>query len=399
MTLSAPPRALEDIVVLDLTQFAAGPYCTMLLADAGARVIKIEAPAGEPYRYEGPTLTGKDGSTAGGYFLRFNRHKESVVLNLKDPADFEHLLELARSADVVVQNFRPDTVERLGIGYAALREVNERLIYASISGFGHSDVMKSPFARWSAFAIVAEAVGGIMDQIGEPTCEPHWSGVSLGDLYAGGLALSGILMALIHRGRTGVGQHVDISMADCMISLNERSVFKYSVTGESPSRGTSPNWAPFGAFRASDGWLVIGVIGNAVWRNFCQALDRVDFLDDPRLKTGPDRGAHLEDLIRPAIDEWLGGKSTEEAAGLLNEHGVPAAPISTAEDVFKSPHTTAREMLVEVDYGGYGTHKVVGSPIKLSNDPIPRRAKVPMLGEHTDAVLHWARSGAAKGEA
>jgi CoA:oxalate CoA-transferase len=383
----AMPRALDDIVVLDLTQFAAGPYCTMLLADAGARVIKIEPPSGEPYRHEGPKIKGAGDSTAGGYFLRFNRHKESVILDLKDPGDFEHLLELARTADVLVQNFRPDTVSKLGIGYEAMRAVNERLIYTSITGFGNSDDLKSPFARWPAFAIVAEAVGGIVDQIGEPTCEPHWSGVSLGDLYAGGLAVGGILMALIHRGRTGLGQHVDISMADCMISLNERAVFKYSVTGESPSRGTSPNWAPFGGFRASDGWLVIGVIGNAVWRNFCLAIGRDDFLNDPRLSTGPERGAHLDDVLKPAIDAWLEGRSVEDAARLLNERGVPAAPISTAEDVFKSPHTAAREMLVDVEYDGYGMHKVVGSPIKLSNDPMPRKAKVPSLGEHTESVL------------
>jgi formyl-CoA transferase len=294
---------------------------------------------------------------------------------------------LVRSADVLVQNFRPATVAKLGIGYAAMREVNEGLVYASISGFGQPDVLPSPLAGLPAFAIVAEAVGGIMDQIGEAACPPHWSGVSLGDLYAGGIAVSGILMALLHRARTGYGQQVDISMTDCMISLNERAVFRYALTGVSPHRGTSPNWAPFGAFESEGGWLVIGVIGDPVWRHFCAAIGRPDLRDDPRLSTGPDRGRHLDDVIRPAIDKWLAGKSTQEAADLLNASGVPAAPIATAADVFASPHTRAREMLVDVAYEGFGTHKVTGSPIKLSADPNPTIAKVARLGEHTEAVL------------
>jgi formyl-CoA transferase len=380
-------RALEGLIVLDLTQFAAGPYCTMLLADAGARVIKIEPPNGEPYRHEGPSLEGEDGSRTGSYFLRFNRNKESVVLDLKSTQGREAFKRLVRSSDVVVQNFKPETLERLGIDYPTLHDVNEKLVYASISGFGQRDVLPSPYWRWPAFAVVAEAMGGIMDQIGDANCPPHWSAVSLGDLYAGGLAVSGILMALIHRGRTGVGQHVDVSMMDCMVSLNERALFKYALTGVSTGRGTSASWAPFGAFRGDDGWVAIGVIGNSVWQNFCAAIDRPEFLEDPSLSTGPERVGQLDAVIAPAIHEWLIGKTSEQAAELLNERGVPAAPVHTAKEVFESEHVRARHMIVDVDYEGYGRHQVVGSPIKLSADPNPDVGKIPRLGEHTDEVL------------
>jgi len=380
-------KALEGVTVLDLTQFAAGPYCTMLMADAGARVIKIEPPGGEPYRHAGPQLDGADGSKTGSYFLRFSRNKESVVLDLKDQQDLGRFLDLVAGADILVQNFRPETLTRLGIDYASLSAVNERLIYTSISGFGQPDVLPSPYSSWPAFAIVAEAMGGIMDQIGDADCPPHWSAVSLGDLYAGGMAVNGALMALWQRARTGRGQHVDISMVDCMMSLNERSIFRYALTGIVPWRGSPPSWAPFGAFRTGDGWIAIGVIGDAVWKKFCLAIEAPELLTDERLATGANRGKNGDALVTPAVEKWLTGRTSAEAAAILNQRGVPAAPVCSAKDVVESTHTAARHMLVEVEYPNFGAHSVVSSPIKLSADPVPPRGHIPALGEHTDAVL------------
>jgi CoA:oxalate CoA-transferase len=380
-------RPLEGVVIVDLTHFAAGPYCTMLLADAGARVIKVEPPAGEIYRSEGPPLVADDGTVAGSYHLRFNRHKESVVLDLKTPGGRDTLEVLAKRADVLVDNFRPHTLDRLGVGYGRLRQLNERLIYATITGFGSGDVDPSPFVNWPALAIVAEAMGGVMDRIGDGECGPHWTGVSAGDLYAGALATSGILMALLHRDRTGLGQHVDISMVDAMASLNERAVMSYGVTGAAPRAGEEQHLAPFGPFRARDGHVVIGVIGDALWRRFCSAISRPDLVDDPRLADGIRRAEHLESVLRPAIDAWVAGRDKEAAAQALAEAGVPAAPVYHAGEVAESAHLKARRMLVDVELPGYGTFPVVASPIKLSADPTPAAARAPLLGEHTSSVL------------
>jgi formyl-CoA transferase len=380
--------SLDGILVLDLSQFAAGPYCTMLLGDAGARIIKVEPPGrGEPYRHEGPVLEGSDGSQTGGFFVRFNRNKESITIDLKSPKGIDIFKRIAKVADVVVQNYKPETVDRLGIGYSQLKDLNPGLVYASISGFGQPGVLESPYWRWPAFAVVAEAMGGVMDRIGDATCPPHWSGVSVGDLYAGGLALGGIVMALLERERTGLGQHVDIAMVDCMVSLNERSVFTYGATGISPQRGADPELAPFGAFQAQDGWMVIGVIGNPAWKRFCQAIGRAELLEDQRLGDGLGRGRHLDDIIAPAISSWLRDKTRAQASEILHAWDVPAAPVETAKDVYESPHVKARQMLVDVDYDVYGHHKVVASPIKMGDIATSEANWIPRLGQHTEEIL------------
>jgi CoA:oxalate CoA-transferase len=383
-----PARPLEGLVVLDLSQYAAGPYCTMMMADSGARVIKIEQPGrGDPYRHEGPELAGEDGSVTGGFFMRFNRTKESVTINLKEAEGVALVKRLTEHADVLVENFKPDFLNGCGVGYSQLSAVNPRLVYASISGFGHTDFLMSPYWSWPAFAVVAEAMGGIMDRIGDATCPPHWSGVSLGDLYAGATAFSGVLLALLQRGLNGQGQHVDISMTDSIISLNERAIFSYGVTGDLPDRGSDPALAPFGPFEAKDGWMVIGVIGTPMWQRFAHAIGRPELATDPRLATGLDRGRHMPTVIVPAIHEWLQARTRNEATRALHDANVPAAPVETAREIFRSPHAEARNMLVDVSYPGYGTHKVVASPFKLSGDPSPDIGPVPGLGEHTRAVL------------
>ena len=380
-------RQLEDVLVLDLCQFAAGPYGVQVLADAGARVVKIERPgAGDPYRHEGPRLPG-GGPDDGIYFMRFNRNKESAALDLGAPGGRRAFERLVARADVLVENFKPDSLERLGYPYERLRELNPRLVYASVTGFGHADLLESPLWRWPAFAVVAEAMGGWMSVIGDADCRPHSSAISAGDLVAGIHAATGILMALHQRSATGEGQRVDVAMADSIAALAELPIFTYGATGHVTGREGSRNMAPFGAFPAADGHVAIGVIGDAVWRRFCDAIERPDLRDDPELATGRGRAAHLEDRVRPALEGWLRDRPKAEAAAYLAERQVPAAPVLDAREVTESPHFQARQMVLEFDYPGAGTFRASGNPIKLGADPSPPVRRPPLLGEHTDAVL------------
>ena len=373
--------------MLDLSQYAAGPYGVQILADFGARVIKLELPRrGDPYRHEGPRLPG-GGPDDGTYFVRFNRNKESVAVDLRQPAGRRVFERLLARADVLVENFKPDRMERLGYPYARLREINPRLVYATVTGFGHRDLLESPLWRWPAFAVVAEAMGGLMAVIGDEDCRPHGSAVSAGDLVAGIHAALGIVIALHQRAATGEGQRVDVAMADSIAAIAEQPVFTYSATGRAPRRGGSRHMAPFGAFPAADGHVAIGVIGGAVWRRLCDVIERPDLRDDPELATGAGRAAHLADRIEPALEEWLRGRGKAEAAAYLAERQVPAAPVLDAREVTESPHFRARQMVLELDYPGAGTFRAAGNPIKLGADPSPPVRRPPLLGEHTGAVL------------
>lgn len=380
-------RPLAGVMVLDLTQFAAGPYCTMLLADAGARVIKIEPPAGEPYRHEGISLgQAPDGSAVGSYIVRFSRDKQSVTLDLKTPGGVAALCALATSADVLVQNFKPGTATRLGIDYPTLHQVNPRLIYASVTGFGQPDFLPSPYTGAPAFAVVSEAMGGVMDRLGDETCAPHWSGVSLGDLFPGSLAVAGILMALIHRERSGVGQQVDIALADAMTSLNEKAISTYTVTGAMPSRGIDDDESSV-VVRAAGGWVLVVMDGDGDVRRIC------GLVGSPHLAVGlPPLGSSgrrrfITDVVGHLVQAWVGQRGVEAVCDLLRDHCAFVTKVFTARDVAASEHTRAREMLIEVDYGPYGAHIVVNSPIKFSADRPRPRARVHLAGEDTDAVL------------
>ncbi len=380
-------RPLDDIVVLDLSQFAAGPYATQFLADAGARVIKVEIPGtGDAYRREGPRLPG-GAPGEGTFFMRFGRNKDSLAVDIRSAGGRTVLDRLVKTADVMVENFKAGSLDRLGFGWPRLQELNPRLVYATITGYGHDDLLPSPLSSWPAFAITAEAMGGVMSMIGDAGCEPHGSAVSAGDLVAGVEAALGVMFALHQRDRTGHGQRVDVAMADAMAALNERSIFSYNLTGEVPHRGGERQIAPFGAFQTRDGHVAIGVIGTAVWRRFCAAIERPELADDPDLADGLLRARHMEARLRPAIDAWLSGRTKLEAATILCEAGVPAAPVMDARDVTESTHFRARQMLLEFDYPGAGMIHAVGSPIKLGDNLPPLVRRPPMLGEHTDAVL------------
>jgi formyl-CoA transferase len=380
-------RPLAGVIVLDLTQFAAGPYTTMLLADAGARVIKIEPPAGEPYRHEGISLgRAPDGSAVGSYIVRFSRDKQSVTLDLKTPGGIAALRALVKAADVLVQNFKPGTAERLGIDYSTLREVNPRLIYASVTGFGQPDFLPSPYASAPAFAVVSEAMGGVMDRLGDQTCAPHWSGVSLGDLFPGSLAVAGILMALIQRERSGVGQQVDIALADAMTSLNEKAISTYTVTGATPSRGIDDDESSV-VVRAAGGWVLVVMDGDADVAEVCGLVGSPHLADGLPPPGSGGRRRFITDVVGHLVQAWVGQRGVEAVCDLLRGHCAFVTKVFTARDVAASEHTRAREMLLEVDYGRYGTHTVVNSPIKFSADPPRPRPRVHLVGEDTDAVL------------
>lgn len=381
-------RPLGDLVILDLTQFAAGPYGIQFLADAGARVIKVEMPGeGDPYRHEGPPLSGGEPGE-GTFFLRFNRNKESVAIDLRKPGGCHAFDALVARADVLVENFKPGSLARLGYSPERLRELNPRLVYATVTGYGHTDVLASPLSAWPAFAIAAEAIGGMMEVVGDSDCSPHGSGVSAGDLVAGLHLALGVLTALHRRTVTGTGDRVDVAMADSIAALAELPVFTYGATGRIARRGPSRTLAPFGAFKTTDGYVAIGVIGPRAWRSFCAAIERPDLLEDPDLASGSGRAEHLADRIAPAVEAWLEGRNKAGAAAYLAERGVAAAPVLDAREITESAHFKARNMVLQFDYPGGGSFKVAGSPAKLGSDPAPPVRRPPTLGEHTDAVLH-----------
>jgi len=372
---------LDGLVVLDLSRYASGPSATQLLADHGARVIKLEPPTGDPFRSEGPAEI-PDG--VGGYFLRFNRNKESVVCDLTAPEGIEVLLDLVRKVDVIVENFKPGFLSSRGIAYEQLSEVNPRLILASISGFGSEDVLPSPDSGRAAFAVIAEAEGGIINRIGEPDCRPHWSGVSLGDLNAGTMTVVAILMALFRREKTGVGDHIDLAMTDVMIALNERAILMTSLTGSEPERGQASSMV--GPLPCADGYVVAGVVGRKRWAAVCDLVGGPDLV----ASLGTWRGEWMDfktNIVVPRIESWLADKTSEEAVGRLEAIGVPSGIVKNASQVISSPHARARHMMVDLEYPGVGKCVAVASPIVTLRSDRVAASGPPLLGEHTVSVL------------
>ncbi|MBI4504742.1 MAG: CoA transferase [Chloroflexi bacterium] len=378
---------LRGIRVLDVTQMIAGPYCAMMLADAGAEVIKIERPGvGDLTRQFGPFIE-RDGRRVSAYFMRFARDKRSVTLNLGHPTGQELLRGLVRHADVLLENFQPGTMERFGLGWPALRELNPRLVYATISGFGHSDIYESPYWERMALDLVAQAYSGLMDLNGEPDGPPVVIPGAVGDVIPAMLTAYGVMLALWQRGATGQGQHVDVSMYDALTAVAERAVMVYGVTGEHMRRGERTLNAPYSVFRAKDGYIGIGALTQDQWRRLCAAMGRPDLLEHPQLGTPALRADHDRTLLRPLIEGWLADKTPQEAAAILLEHDVPSAPVQRASDLFSCPHVAARRMLLDVPDGLGGTVKLVGRPVKLSASPEAEPGAAPHLGEHTEAVL------------
>ena len=387
MDIPSATGPLADLRVLDLTRALSGPFATMILGDLGADVIKVEDIwHGDDTRRWGPPFQGDDAA----YFLSVNRNKRGLSVNMKTPAGQEIVRRLAADSDILVENFRPGTAARLGVGYAELARNNPGLIYASISGYGQT----GPSADLPGYDAVAQAVSGMMSVTGEPDGEPVRSGTSSADVGAGMWAVIGILAALHARETSGQGQLVDISLVDGQIAWLTYVAGKYFATGVTPGRHGSAHESltPYQVFPTADAPLMVAVGSDGLWRRFTSATGLDELADDPRYATNPDRVRNRDTLI-PLITETLAVKGCAEWTDLLNAAGVPAGPVNTVPAALAQPQVAAREMVVEVEHPVAGTLKMLGSPLKLSAQPPPTsptpyiRRPPPVLGEHTDEIL------------
>lgn len=384
--------ALDGLVVIDLTQMLAGPYSTMMLADQGARVIKVEPPGGENTRKAGPRAAGALGIEQGGYgayFASVNRNKESIVLDLKDAAGKAALLRLLDQADVVVENFRSGVMERLGLSYEALAERCPKLVYATLRGFGDPRTGLSPYAEWPAYDPVAQAMGGIMGITGPVAGgAPTKIGPGVGDIVPGMFLAFGIASACWRAQRTGRGQFVDVAMTDAVLALCERIVFQYSVTGHAPGpEGNGhPLLCPFGLFPASDGWVSLGVPNDRFWVPLMQKMGRPDLAVDASYRSNEFRVARRAE-VEALVADWTRQHTRAELTALLGGD-IPFAPVYSAADVFADPHYRARDMLVETEFPGAANPLVLaGTPVKMTETPGAVRKRAPLVGEHSERVL------------
>lgn len=377
----AGPGPLSDIVIVDLTRVLAGPFCTMLLADLGARVIKVENPAGgDDSRSYGPFIRGKSG-----YFIAQNRGKESIALDLKQAADVAILHRLLARADVVTENFRAGAMDRLGLGWKDLHARYPRLIQASTSGFGQT----GPYAQRPAYDIIAQAMGGIMSITGHPDSPPTRVGSSIGDLGAGLFTAIGILTALHHRNRTGEGMMIDVAMLDSQVALLENAITRYFANGEAPKPlgARHPSIAPFEPYRTADGYVVIACGNDQLFRQFCAAIDRQDIAADPHFAENARRSDHVLEL-KAVLEGILTQQPTKHWLDLLMAAGIPCAPINDVADAMNDPQVRARNMVLPVDDPSVAPLMVAGTPIKMSAYPEPRsRAAAPELDQDRARIL------------
>lgn len=369
------------MLVVDLTRALAGPYCTLMLGDMGARVIKVENPqGGDDTRGWGPPFVEGEST----YFVSVNRNKESLTLNLKDERGREILERLLARADVLVENFRPGIMERLGFGYAEVHERQPRLVYASISGFGQD----GPLRERVAYDLILQGMGGLMGMTGEEGGPPVTVGVAITDICAGMFAAFGILAALRVRDRTGVGQWVDAAMLDGQIAWLTSQAGAYFATGENPRRigSAHPSIVPYQAFRTEDGYLNIAVGSESIWERFCRALNRGDLAADARFRINPDRVRHRDPLVE-ILQGIFATRPTAQWRRTLDEAGVPNGPIYLLSDLFTDPQVKHRGMVVEVDHPRVGRLRQTGLPVRLTGTPGSIRTPPPLLGEHTEGIL------------
>lgn len=379
---------LRGVRILDCTQALAGPFCTMLLADLGADVVKIEPPRGDMARTLGPHARDPEGCDYGGYFASINRNKRSVVLDLKRTDEREVFLRLVESADAVIENARVGVMDRLGLGYESLRDRNERLVYVAIRGFGDPRTGKSPYAHWPAFDIVAQSMGGMVGLTGPRGSAGMPAGASVGDLFPGTLAALGLVSALLSARSTGRGQFVDVAMYDAVLALCESIVYKYAADGrvERPKGEGHPALCPFDIYETADGAVAIAAPAEAHWKLLCEAMDRPDLVDHEHTRSVFARVAN-RDFTNAAILDWTRPRTTAGVVEALAGR-VPVGPVQTAEEIFRDPHVRVREMLVEVDTpGSNGAFTLAGAPIKLTGTPSGVYRRPPRVGEHTREVL------------
>ena len=381
-------QPLTDIRILDLTRILAGPYCTMMLGDLGADVIKVERPGrGDDSRSWGPPFVGQPygpypGESA--YFMAANRNKRSITVNLKHPQGLEIIHQLARSSDVLVENFRTGVLDEMGLGYEQLRALNPRLVYCSISGYGRT----GPYAERPGYDFIIQAEGGMMGITGPEEGPPYRVGVPIVDITAGMFAATAILAALRARDLTGEGQVVDVSLLDAQVALLANVASNYLVGGAEPRRlgNAHPNITPYEAFRARDRWFALAAANDRQWATLCDAIERPDLKDDPRFATN---GARVTN--RAALSEVLGAAFIARDAGewlaTFQEAGLPCGPINTVPDVFDHPQAQARDLALETWHPTADQVRLTGFPYKLSGTPAEVRRPPPLLGQHTEEVL------------
>jgi crotonobetainyl-CoA:carnitine CoA-transferase CaiB-like acyl-CoA transferase len=376
------PLPLAGLRVLDVTQVMAGPVCSMLLADLGADVVKVEPPGtGDQtrgamgFKMKGPDSMG---------FLNMNRNKRSLALNLKSPAGRDLLLDMAAGADIVVENYRPGVMARLGLGYEAMRARNRGLIYASISGFGQT----GPWAKRPGYDLMAQAMSGVMSVTGHPGGPPVKAGVPVADIGCALFAVYGILSAYIGRQASGEGQYIDASLFDSALAFSIWDISEYWGTGQVPEPlGTANRMsAPYQAVRAADGYFVMGATNAKLWRLLCDVLGREDLLADDRFRDIAGRLAHREALIAE-LETSFAAKDAETWVTELLAAGIPAGRMNTYPEAFESAHGRHREMRIDVPHPHEGTVPNIGFPVKLSGTPAQVRRHAPLLGEHSDEIL------------
>ena len=375
---------LSGLVVVDLTRVLAGPYCTMILADLGARVIKVELPEkGDDARHVGPFVQSGDESVSA-YFFSVNRNKESIALDLKRPEDSAIFDRLLAGADILVENFTPGTLAKLGHAWELLHRRHPRLVLASISGFGQT----GPYRDLPAYDMVVQAMGGILSLTGEEGRAPTRVGVSIGDLAAGMFAAVGIQAAIVERMRTGVGRHVDIAMLDCQVALLENALARLQVDGRTPSAIGSrhPSITPFGLFQAQDGQMVVAAGNDGMFLQLCDALGTPHWRDDPRFATNAVRCEHHA-ALKELIDAALAQRPVAYWLAHLRALGIPCGSLNDVEDVMHDPQVAARDMLVTLPLSPGRQIKVAGNPIHFAGEPPARHTPAPRLDQHRAALL------------
>ncbi|HZM34431.1 MAG TPA: CoA transferase [Burkholderiales bacterium] len=378
MVTNNPPGALEGLRVIDQTQVMAGPFCSMLLGDLGAEVIKVEPPEGEYTRQERAIAPGVSAS-----FLALNRNKKSLALDLKTPEGVARLKKLAATADVLVENYRPGVAKRLGVDFEALRQINPRLIYCSISGFGQT----GPYASRGGFDLIAQGMSGIMSATGSEGGPPVKVGVPITDLGAGLFAVFGILCALRARKKTGRGQFVDTSLFEAGLALSAWEATEYWYTGQIPKRlGTAHRLnAPYQAFKASDGYFTVGASNTKLWGLFAEMLGLKQLISDPRFA---DTGKRLENRaeLEQLIEQVTAKQTRAHWLERCEKAGIPAGPIYSVAEALADPQAQARNMTWEYDYPGVGRAKSLGNPVKLSRTPARLYRIPPRLGEDNGKI-------------
>lgn len=376
-------KALQGLKVIDLTHAYNGPFCTMLLADNGADVIKIEPLQGDQCRQWGP-MDEKSGES--GFFAFLNRNKKGITLNLKEETGLAFFYELVREADVIVQNYRAGVAEKLHVDYESVRQINPAIIYAAGSGFGQD----SPLARRPCYDIVAQSMGGMVNLTGFPDASPVKVGPSIADNVTGIYLCVGILMALYHREKTGEGQAVDVAMVDTIFSILENAIVKTTMQGEIPKRqgNIDPSIAPFDIFKCQDGYIALGVGTDALFEVFCRTIGHAEVLEDVRYQTNDSRCQYYTQGLQQLIRDWVQDKKKRDLEALFTQAGIPCGPVLNMKEAIEHPQIQARQMMVHVEHPTIGNMYIQGCPIKFSKTPGSVERPAPLLSQHTQEVLH-----------